>query len=69
MKLNIEVEIFGVAVEQFKRAEEKVLDEFVADRATEGACLQIVKKWLFESIIILGTSFKSLVFYFDNFRQ
>lgn len=44
MKLDIEVEIFGVAVEQFKRAEEKVLDELVADRTAEGACLQIVKK-------------------------
>lgn len=44
MKLDIEVEIFGVAVEQFKRAEEKVLNEFVTDRAAESACLQIVKK-------------------------
>lgn len=69
VKLKVDIEIFGVAVEQFKRAEEKVLYEFVADRAAEGTGLQIVEKCLFKSIIILGTSLKSLVLYFDNFRQ
>ena len=69
MQFDIESEVFGVAVEQFERTEEKVLNEFVSNRTAEGACLKIVKQRLFESIIVLGTSFKSLILYSNNLRQ
>lgn len=43
MQLDIESEVFGVAVEQFERTKEQVLNEFVSNRTAEGACLKIVK--------------------------
>lgn len=33
MQFDVEIEVFGVAVEKFERAEEKVLYELVSNRA------------------------------------